>query len=184
MSNTLAEQLQHDFQQSTNLCRNEHEEWLMTHEQFATHALTLTFDVTRLWRALNKTGTPTALHQPEVVAVLHDSMRQFKWKLKKSLYGNLNGKILFVPVLEGLRSGQNPHYHCLLGVDPTRFDVVEAKVKAAWTEVPFGGQQIVVDAYRDCGWVSYTTKNAIFANRESINWMNVLLPTQSQSSAV
>jgi hypothetical protein len=62
-------------------------------------------------------------------------------------------------------------------VSEDRFEVVESKVKAIWADAPFGGHQVVVKPYRGHGWVGYSTKNTLFANRESIDWMNVLLPT-------
>lgn len=180
---TLSDQLQKDFTARINKFRDEHEAWAMTHEHHITHAVTLTFDIHRLWRALHKGEISKSLHHPDVLELLHGSMRYFKMKLDKSLYGNRRGRLFFVPILEGLNDGQKPHYHCLLGVSEDRFDVVESKVKAMWADAPFGGHQVVVKPYRDHGWVGYTTKNALFANRENIDWMNVLLPTCSPLTA-
>lgn len=180
---TLSDQLQADFTARINKYRNEHEAWAMTHAHLITHALTLTFDINHLWNALRKGNITKPLNHPDILELLHGSMRYFKWKLDKSLYGNRRGNVLFVPVLEGLNDGQKPHYHCLLGVGEDRFDVVESKVKTIWADSPFGGHQVIVKPYRDHGWVGYTTKNALFANRESIDWMNVLLPTCSPSTA-
>lgn len=180
---TLSDQLQDEFTARINKCRDEHEAWAMKHEHLITHALTLTFDINHLWNALRKGNIAKPLNHPDVLELLHGSMRYFKWKLDKSLCGNRRGKVLFVPVLEGLNDGQKPHYHCLLGIGEDRFDVVESKVKTIWADSPFGGHQVIVKPYRDHGWVGYTTKNALFANRESIDWMNVLLPTCSPSTA-
>jgi hypothetical protein len=180
---TLSDQLQNEFTSRINKFRDEHEAWAMTHEHHITHAVTLTFDIHRLWRALHKSEISKSLHHPEVLELLHGSMRYFKWKLDKSLYGNRRGRLFFVPILEGLNNGHKPHYHCLLGVSADRFDVVETQVKANWSDAPFGGQQVVVKPYWDHGWVGYTTKNALFANRENIDWMNVLLPTCSPLTA-
>ena len=180
---TLSDQIQHNFASRINKFREEHQAWVMTHESLFTHALTLTFDINHLWNSLRKANISKPLNHPEVIDLLHGSMRYFKWKLDKSLYGNRRGRILFVPVLEGLKTGQKPHYHCLLGVSTDRFDVVESKVKEIWSDSPFGGHQVVVKPYRDHGWVGYSTKNTLFINRESIDWMNVLLPTCSPLTA-
>jgi hypothetical protein len=180
---TLSDQLQADFTARINKYRSDHEAWAMTHEHSITHALTLTFDINHLWNTLRKVNITKPLNHPDVLDLLHGSMRYFKWKLEKSLYGNRRGNILFIPILEGLKDGQKPHYHCLLGVSEDRFDVVESKVKANWADAPFGGHQVVVKPYRDHGWVGYSTKNTLFENRESIDWMNVLLPTCSPSTA-
>jgi hypothetical protein len=159
--------------------RDEHQAWVMKHEHLITHAVTLTFDIQLLRRTLKKWDCSETLNHTEVLTLFQKSMRNFKWKLDKSLYGNRRGRIFFVPILEGLRYGEKPHYHCHLGVSENRCDVVESKVNSIWTECPFGGQEIVVKPYRDRGWVGYTTKHALFVKRESIDWMNVLLPAQS-----
>ena len=173
------EQINQAFISKISKVRDGHQAWAMKYEHLITHAVTLTFDVQRLWRTLQKWNCAKTLNHPEVLELLHGSMRSFKWKLDKSLYGNKRGRLFFVPILEGLRYGEKPHYHCLLGVDEDRSEVVESKIKSIWQDCPFGGRQVVVKPYRDCGWVGYTTKNALFVNRESIDWMNVLLPTQS-----
>ncbi len=163
--------------------RSKNEEWILQHQHLITHSLTLTFDCRHLLRTLNKYQSSQTLNHPDVVEWLQASMRYFKNRLNKSLYGNRRGRILLIPVIEGLGIDQKPHYHCHLGVSKDRFDAVEAKVKSIWKEVPFGGTQVVVKPYRDHGWVGYSTKNTLFANRESIDWMNILLPTCSSSTA-
>jgi hypothetical protein len=180
---TLSDQIQNDFNVRINKFRDQQEAWVMAHEHLITHALTLTFDIDRLWRFLHKGNVAKSLNHPEVIELLQGSMRYFKWKLDKALYGNRRGKLFFVPILEGLKDGQKPHYHCLLGVSEDRFNVIESTVKAMWADAPFGGHQVVVKPYRDHGWVGYSTKNALFVNRESIDWMNILLPACSPSTA-
>ena len=180
---TLSDQLHSDFTARINKYRSSHEAWAMTHESHITHALTLTFNIRHLQNTLRKANITKPLNHPDVLELLHGSMRYFKWKLDKSLYGSRRGNILFIPVLEGVRDGEKPHYHCLLGISEDRFESLELKVKDIWADSPFGGHQIVVKPYRDHGWVGYTTKNALFINRENIDWMNVLLPTCSPSTA-
>lgn len=182
MSN-LCDQLQNNYRAEILKIRSDHESWVMNHEHLITHAVTLTFDIRHLWRTVNKHQIAVTLKDTAVIDLLHQSMKYFKWKLEKSLYGNKRGKIFFVPVIEGLSNGQNPHYHCFLGVSEDRLEVVEEKVKFIWSKTLFGGDQIVVKPYRNRGWVSYTMKSAAFLNRESIDWMNVLLPTRFTSTA-
>jgi len=155
----------------------------MKHESRITHAITLTFDIQRLRRTLKKWNGSEALNHSETLDLLQKSMRTFKWKLDKSLYGNKRGRLLLVPILEGLGYGEKPHYHCHLGVSEDRSGAVESKVESIWINCPFAGREIVVNPYRDRGWVGYTTKNALFVKRESIDWMNVLLPSQSPAIA-
>jgi hypothetical protein len=176
---TLNEQLNEQFASKLSKFRDQNESWVMKHERHITHALTLTFDINYLWRMLHKGNIAKTLNHPDVLELFTGSMRYFKWKLDKSLYGNKRGKLLLIPILEGLSTGQKPHYHCHLGICEDRFDVVEAKVKTIWADTPFGGHQVVVKPYRDHGWIGYSTKNTLFAKRESIDWMNVLLPTCS-----
>jgi hypothetical protein len=180
---TLTDQLNEEYTTKLNMFRDQNEGWAMKHQHLITHALTLTFDINHLWRVLHKGNIAKTLNHPDVLELFHGSMRYFKWKLDKSLYGNRRGNVLFIPILEGLNDGQKPHYHCHLGVSEDRVEVVESKVKAIWADAPFGGHQVVVKPYRDHGWVGYSTKNTLFANRESIDWMNVLLPTCSPSIA-
>ena len=168
---TLTDQLNQQYISKLNKFRDQNEAWAMKHEHLITHALTLTFDIN-----ISKT-----LNHPDVIELLHLSMRYFKWNLDKSLNGNRRGNLLLIPILEGLNDGQKPHYHCHLGVREDRFEVVEPKAKTIWADTPFGGHQAVVKPYRDHGWVGYSTKNTLFTNRESIDWMNVLLPTCSPS---
>jgi hypothetical protein len=178
---TLTDQLNQQYISKLNKFRDQNEAWAMKHEHLITHALTLTFDINHLWRVLHKGNISKTLNHPDVIELLHLSMRYFKWNLDKSLNGNRRGNLLLIPILEGLNDGQKPHYHCHLGVREDRFEVVEPKVKTIWADTPFGGHQAVVKPYRDHGWVGYSTKNTLFTNRESIDWMNVLLPTCSPS---
>jgi hypothetical protein len=81
-----------------------------------------------------------------------------------------------VPVIEGLNNGQVPHFHCSVGIPENRFDVFEQKVLDAWQRVPFSGFAVKVVPYRDEGWLTYSTKGSKYANRESIDWLNVRIP--------
>ncbi len=180
---TLADQLNDHFIQRTRAFQEQNYAWLVQYEHLISHAVTLTFDIKHLTNCLRNARRSITLHDPYVLNLIHGSMGYFKIKLNKSLYGNQRGRILFIPILEGLSSSENPHYHCLLGVDQDRKDVVEEKVKQLWPKAPFGGHQIVVKPYRDHGWIGYTTKQTLFVNRESIDWMNVLLPSCSPSTA-
>ncbi len=180
---TLSDQLNNEFKAKLDKFREDNESWVLNHEHLITHALTLTFDFKQLFRFLQKGCVAKSLNHPDVIEILQGSIRYFKWKLDKSLYGNRRGKLLFIPIIEGLRAGQKPHYHCHLGVSHDRFEVVESKIKMIWADSPFGGHQVVVKPYRDHGWVGYSTKSNLFTNREGIDWMNVLLPTCSPLTA-
>jgi hypothetical protein len=64
----------------------------------------------------------------------------------------------------------------VLGVDAEKFPMVHERVCSIWNKVPFGGNRVDVQPYISSGWTRYSTKNALFANRENIDWENVLVP--------
>jgi len=160
--------------------RTDSETWILQYEQLFTHALTLTFNHTKVRRMMMQQHSSVTLSSSEMVELYKASMRSFKWKLVKSLYGNAWKRfklpIVFVPILEGLGRDQKPHYHCVVGLPNASHEAIADTVCSIWSKTPFAGNRIDVQPYFSVGWARYTTKNALFANRESIDWENVLVP--------
>jgi hypothetical protein len=179
MSNTISLELKAKRQQQEKY-RKIIEEWILQHESLFTHAVTLTFNHTKLRRQIMNIDPAICLNSDRMIDLYKDSMRSFKWKLVKSLYGNswqrFNRPFVFIPISEGLGRNEKPHYHCILGVEAEKSGMVYETVRSIWNTMPFGGCRVDVQPYISVGWVRYTTKNALLINRESIDWDNVLLP--------
>lgn len=163
------------------------EQWLYEKHDIATHALTLTFDPKKIWAYYSVGDRPSTLQDASVVTRYQRSMRAFRHKLDAKLYGNKSRRfgeqLLLIPVLEGMQFGSVPHYHCVLGVTPDRFAVVDDVVRDCWSKVAFCGHQVNVERYRDRGFLDYISKEALFLDRPNVDWMNVLVPMRSTSSA-
>jgi hypothetical protein len=153
--------------------------WIAQYEPLFTHALTLTFNHTQMRRRIMSLDSSLVLNDDALVSIYKASMRMFKWRLARSLYGNAwkryGKRFVFIPILEGLKGGQKPHYHCMLGVTEDRIEKVAEKVLSIWREVPFGGTRIDVKRYRDRGWIDYSTKNVLKMRGDGIDWDNVVV---------
>ena len=179
MSNHICDELQakrrlqHEF-------RAENERWILQWEPFFTHALTLTFNHTKVRRQMMKWDPTMRLSSSEMIDLYKANLRSFKWQLANSLYGNAWKRhsipFVFIPVLEGLGKDQKPHYHCMVGLARDRSEVFADRVRSSWNMTPFGGNRIDIQPYISSGWVRYSTKNALSANRENIDWDNILVP--------
>ncbi len=179
MSNEVFKEFSKDMQRRDEF-RLESERWILKYEPHFTHAVTLTFNHTKVRRQMMHIDPSLTLKSQEMIDLYKANMRSFKWRLVKSLYGNAYKRydkhLVWIPILEGLGCDQKPHYHCMLGVTRDRYEGLEDKVHALWSDVPFGGTRVDIQTYTSSGWARYATKNALFLNRESIDWENVLVP--------
>lgn len=179
MSNHMNEELEAKRHQCEEY-RLVNEKWVQNYEPMFTHAITLTFNHTKVRRQMMEMDSTMCLSSKEMIELYKANMRTFKWQLVKSLYGKAwkryNIPFVFIPILEGLGREQKPHYHCVVGVARDRYEVLNEKVYSIWNNMPFGGNRVDIQPYFSIGWVRYSTKNALFANRESIDWENVLVP--------
>lgn len=145
-----------------------------------THALTLTFDERHIWRFENDLRNPTIPTAEQMLAKRKQSFRHFGQRLSRLLFGNAcqrsGEKLLIIGCLEGLRAGERPHYHCSLGVPKDRFPVLGAMVSLAWSHTHFAGIEPTLKPYYSNDWISYSTKNARYVDRECIDWDNVRIP--------
>jgi len=144
--------------------RDAHEQWIVQASLLATHALTLTFDGGKIKDYLENSPSIHAANDPRMIEKYKKSMHWFRIELSKRLYGRRNTrrceKLLLIPVLEGLHSGKNPHYHCLLGVSATRFDDIRDIVLNCWDRAYFSGKHNTVDSIYDQGFSRYSSKDA------------------------
>lgn len=180
MRTTFQDQIKEAAEQRQQAHREEHYQWMLTYAHLFTHAVTLTFDPKKIDAYTGVFNRSLTRNHPEMVERYQDSMRLFANALDSSLFGNMRKRsgspLLFVPVIEGLNDGQIPHFHCSVGIPESRFAAFEMKVMDAWKDVPFSGFSILVEPYRDEGWLNYSTKTSKFLTRESIDWMNVRVP--------
>lgn len=163
------------------------EQWALQASRHATHALTLTFDGGSIARYIKRSATIQEANDPRMIERYRNSMRWFRALLNKRLYGNksqrLGEQILLIPVIEGLAPGQNPHYHCLLGVKHDRFRVVEQAVSDCWSRVDFAGKHNTTVQIYDQGYSRYITKHAKALDKDSVDWLNVSMPIWSRPTA-
>lgn len=180
MKKTLQDQLSKAAKKRQQAYRDDHFQWLLAHEHLITHAVTLTFDPKKIDAYTAAFSRSLTRNHPEMIKRYQHSIKLFANILDRSLYGNMGQRmgspLVFVPVIEGLNNGQNPHFHCSVGITENRFDVLEEKVLNAWRKVPFSGHAVKVVPYRDKGWLDYSNKGSKFPNRESIDWMNIHIP--------
>jgi hypothetical protein len=166
--------------------RQQNYEWLLTHKDKLTHAVTLTFDPAKIRTFLRQHKLDLALNNDYLVQCYQQEMRYFSQRLSKSLFGNSaqrhGSKLLLIPVLEGLEHNAMPHYHCAIGVDASRQSVVTDKIIGNWQQTRFSGYHHDVKPYRDEGWLAYITKKCFTPNIDVIDWMNVSVPASSQST--
>ena len=176
---TLDQQAKEITKERRQRFRREIYNYLVQYSDLITHAVTLTFDGSKLNALKRKSDWA---HGENYEALLQRSFKHFVTRLNRQVYGNAAqryGKtLLILPVIEGLKRGECPHYHCAIG-GPDRLDAAEFEqmVTQSWKHVAFAGQQVDVQAYRDKGWMSYISEDAVYLNRISVDWSNVQLPS-------
>jgi hypothetical protein len=181
MRTELEDELQ-AHQAKKEACKESHFEWMKSHEYLYTHALTLTFNPSKINAYTSQFSASVSMSSPRMILEYKDSMRRFIRYMNKEVYGCSGVKhqrLVMVPVIEGLFGGKVPHYHCCLGIDKDKFDGIEASVKSAWSKVPFAGYEIKVEPYRDSGWLTYINKFSHNPNQLTVDWDNTNLGVKS-----
>lgn len=171
-----------EYQKKRNAYKQTNFEWLKSNEHLYTHALTLTFNPSRIYAYTRVFNKSIDMQSEIMVPKYQDSMRRFIRYMNKDLYGSSgvkNKKMVIVPVIEGLFGNNTPHYHCCIGVDKEKFDGIEASVKNSWAKVPFSGYEIKVVPYRDSGWLTYINKISQNPNQITIDLDNANLGPKS-----
>ena len=182
---TLSDQINSDFWTNVSKYKEQHYQWMLTHKDLATHAVTLTFDPTKIQSFLDKNKMEMKLNNPYLLKMYKKEMKYFGRLLSRSLFGKsaerFGERLLLIPCLEGIEEGRIPHYHCTIGVAQSRVEVATAKIAECWLQTRFCGYHNEVKSYRDEGWLGYNTKRCMFLKKEVIDRENVLVPTSSQS---
>lgn len=178
---TLQEQLLAEQQQRLQRVRGAHDGWLSEHNPVVTHAVTLTLKPFAVRAYANRFSSSLTMNSPELLEVYTKALRKFGHTLNRSLFGNAagrNGKsVLMVPSYEGLQKDKKPHIHLAVGVPEDRFLGFDDKVQAAWSSSTlFAGYTDVKPTYCNEGWNRYIVKEAVFIDRQSIDWWSVMLP--------
>lgn len=177
---SLQDQLLADQQRRQERVRRQHEDWLTTHNPVVTHAVTLTFVPTAVRAFTNKLNQSLTMNNPELIDLYSKAVRQFGHTLNRSMFGNAAqryGKsVLMVPVFEGLQKKKKVHIHLAVGIPEDRFLGFEEKIQQAWSSsTPFAGDTQTKQTYDNGGWSRYVTKEAVFIDRQSIDWQSVFL---------
>jgi hypothetical protein len=182
---TLSDQINSEFWANVDKFKEQHYQWMLTQKDLATHAVTLTFDPTKIQSYLNRYEMEMKLNHPYLIKKYKKEMNYFGCLLSKSLFGKsaerYGERLLLIPCLEGIENGKMPHYHCTIGVDAKRIEVATNKILESWMQTRFCGHHNEVKLYRDEGWLGYNMKRCMFPKKEVIDWENVLVPSSSQS---
>jgi len=178
---SLQDQLLADQQRRQERVRREHEDWLSTHNPVVTHAVTLTLLPFAVRAFTNKLNHSLTMNSPELIDLYSKALRKFGHTLNRSLFGNAaqrHGKsAVMIPVFEGLQNKKTPHIHLAVGIPEDRFTGFDTKIQQAWSSsTPFAGYTKTVPTHDAIGWNFYVTKEAVFTNRQSIDWQSVRLP--------
>jgi hypothetical protein len=154
--------------------------WLDTHRHIFTHAVTLNINHRKMFRYHRKTDTDPAPNTSQVLDLCLTNLRIFTPRLAKRLYGNAWKKyekpFIWIPMVEGHRDGEKLHFHCTLGVDSSRHEILGKTIYDLWTSTPYGSDNIDVKPYIDSGWTDYSLKSAQGPNVKDIVWESVLVP--------
>lgn len=160
--------------------RDEIQGWLSQFDGNLTHFVTLTFDAKKIDALINSSPRYGSRQDDDLVDMYARSMRHFLNRLQRKLYGNSASRgqspLLFIPVLEGMRGGEVPHYHCYLNVTADRNEVLSGVIRDCWSKIQFAGQQFNIQDYRDHGCLNYGAKQATSLHRKNVDWLNVIKP--------
>lgn len=151
-------------------------EWLLEHERYFTHAVTLTFKP--YTTVMTERGQCNEQLTQEKAT---QNVRHFINRVNAELYGQnarRNGySITLVGALEGEATGKHLHYHCAVGNLPANLSAAETykKIASAWHLTRFGNEQVHVQAMTTTGWLGYISKDVGRMDTDVIDWENVRL---------
>lgn len=82
---TLSDQINSDFWTNVAKYKEQHYQWMLTHKDLATHAVTLTFDPTKIQSFLEKNKMEMKLNNPYLLKMYKKEMKYFGRLLSRSL---------------------------------------------------------------------------------------------------
>jgi hypothetical protein len=101
-------------------------DWMLGYRSWMTHAVTLTMKQYRIIET-DKGQTVQGLTADEA----RKNFRHFMSRLNRSMYGNGPKRHYVIPVLEGMATGKNLHYHCVMGCTAMTGSTTSRR-KSAW----------------------------------------------------
>lgn len=152
-------------------------DWMLGYRSCMTHAVTLTMKQYRIIET-DKGQTVQMLTAEEA----RKNFRHFMSRLNRSMYGNGPKCHYVIPVLEGMATGKNLHYHCVMGnfrEEKSHEEIVEA-IRNAWQKTSFGNEQIDLQIMYGDDWLNYITKEVGLGNADSVDYGNVYVPDSRQ----
>ena len=172
--------LSHEEKTQHEKYQDQIQDWINSRGANFTHAITLNLNHNKISRYFRKkTSIDPPGNSEQVCEFCIDNLRLFSHRLAKSLYGNswkrYNKDFVWIPAIEGFRGGEKIHFHCSLCVDEDRHDGLEEKITRLWTNTPYGSVNVVVEKYRDTGWIEYSTQCATPTLKKDIVWDCVLI---------
>lgn len=83
--------------------------------------------------------------------------------------------IKLLGALEGGTTGDNLHYHCVIGRLPERLTNSERDylIRSAWQQTSFGNEQVHIQTLTTTGWMGYMVKEVGKLSCDIIDWENV-----------
>lgn len=142
-----------------------------------THAVTLTMKQSRI--VATNTGQMVQ-RLTEIEA--KDNFRYFVKRLNASMFGNASKRhaktVYVIPVLEGMASSKQLHYHCMMGSfrNGATNELITAAIRDAWLKTNFGNVEIDVQSMYDNGWIDYITKEVGMGDADNVDYGNVHVP--------
>lgn len=157
-------------------------EWMVQHKDAFTYAVTLTLKSYR--RLENDRGQ--AVEQLTHLEAKR-TFGYFKKRLNIALFGKAakryDRSFSVIPVLEGQGTNKRLHYHCAIGNLPAGLTIesFKAKVQEAWSNTPFGYDEIDVKPIDSADWFAYMGKEIGIKNADVLDWENVVIPSAPTS---
>lgn len=157
--------------------KQETQDWMRKHASYFTHAVTLTMKQSR---EVMTTKGLTRQYLTEIEA--KENLRQFIRFLNAIVYGNAAKRfcasIHVIPVMEGIATDKQLHYHCMIGNFRAGADeaLIDSAIRTAWLKTDFGNIQINIQPLTPEGWIDYITKEIGIGDADNVDYDNVHIP--------
>ncbi|NIF55566.1 hypothetical protein F3J19_26335 [Burkholderia sp. Ax-1724] len=159
--------------------RQETQDWMCKHASNFTHAVTLTM------KSRCEYMGPKGLMQRYLTEIeAKENFRQFIQCLNSIVYGNaakrFGASVHVIPVLEGLATNKQLHYHCMIGNFRVGADeaLIDSAIRTAWLKTDFGNFQIDIQSLTPEGWIDYITKEVGIGDADNVDYDNVHIPKE------
>jgi hypothetical protein len=154
--------------------------WLVQFDESLTHAVTFTINPNIFWKIDRFGKNENLLTDAQKVLICKKNFEFFIKRLNRAMYGNAcyryGKELLIIPIIEGQYQDGRLHFHCGIGIPNDRKYGADQKILKAWRGTPLAGFINDVKPYKNKGWLSYISKQAVYLDRESIAWDQVRVP--------